>query len=795
MLRGSTCIFCLYLHMGMLAQSHAPNVNGFQKPAVLMGTVSDFTGAVIPHATIELKASNSTAAFVYATTDSSGHYRITVLAARYIENVTASGFRTLIVEDLRLSADTVTLRDVTLQVGSSTESIYVNAATQFAGGQVAIEGRVGIFGDVPVQLTPFSVQTYSSIFLENRQALTLTDVLASDASIISEASSSKASPNADVFLSRGFKSTDVAVNGLFDLNENLPDLYFVERVDVFSGPSAFVMGAPRSVGGVINLVPKRAEQRPYLLLEPDYLGKSVYGGRLDASVRRGTHGAFGARANALYREGEGEIRDSRLLNGGAALGLDYRSKIVLLSLDAQYLRNYNRAFQYVVLLGPGLDHLPPTMPTNLSTQPVWVSTSTSEEVILGRADVNLSTNWVVSAGSGFSHSFANNPGYCPVFLLDYSGDVLCEQINQASVPENYSTDAGIRGKVHTGGVSHSLLGGWNRVHNRASYGDFNDYGPSQPYNLYTPFRPKSPNYSFPVIPTDFVVDDESTKGWYLGDTVGLLHDRLLVTVGFRRTTMRGTEMFRGNRSPSSQFHQSAFTPSVAGLFKVTSTVSIYGNFIQALEPGWIAPPDTKNAGQIFPPMVSNQFEIGAKSQVHGWISTLALYRISEANGVIDGSTNPPTFSQDGRQVNKGVEINLAGDFYRGLHAILSASLIDSRQLSTGDPTVEGKNTAIVPGATERVNLNWDVPHAKGFAFDCNLMETGSAPFDAVNSRWVPSWTRLDLGVRYRLGSERPITIRAQVENVSNNRFWTSVFSGGLAPSGPRVVNIAISKSF
>ena len=249
--------------------------------------------------------------------------------------------------------------------------------------------------------------------------------------------------------------------------------------------------------------------------------------------------------------------------------------------------------------------------------------------------------------------------------------------------------------------------------------------------------------------------------------------------------MRGTEMFRGNRSPSNQFHQSAFTPSVAGLFKLTSTVSIYGNFIQALEPGSIAPPDTKNAGQIFPPMVSNQFEIGAKSQVRGWISTLALYRITEANGVIDGSTNPPTFSQDGRQVNKGVEINLAGDFYRGLHAILSASLIDSRQRSTGDPTVEGKNTAIVPGATERVNLNWDVPHAKGFAFDCNLMETGSAPFDAVNSRWVPSWTRLDLGVRYRLGSERPVTIRAQVENAWKHGVNPTIEGGFIRVSATR----------
>ena len=62
---------------------------------------------------------------------------------------------------------------------------------------------------------------------------------------------------------------------------------FVERVDVFHGPSAFVMGSPESVGGVVNMAPKRAGERPLLILEPTYLSKSVYGGHVDASRRIG----------------------------------------------------------------------------------------------------------------------------------------------------------------------------------------------------------------------------------------------------------------------------------------------------------------------------------------------------------------------------------------------------------------------------------------------------------------------------------------------------------------------------
>ena len=75
------------------------------------------------------------------------------------------------------------------------------------------------------------------------------------------------------------------------------------------------------------------------------------------------------------------------------------------------------------------------------------------------------------------------------------------------------------------------------------------------------------------------------------------------------------------------------------------------------------------------------------------------------------------------------------------------------------------------------------------------MQNGSAAFDAANHFRVPSWTRLDLGARYSFGDKRPLTIRAEVENVADGRYWASAFSGGLAPSGPRVVNVLISKHF
>jgi len=766
---------------------------------ILRGVVTDGSGAAIVNASITLE-DDRLQAVAHATTDDTGRYDLIAPASGiYRVRISAVTFSTFVFDDLGLTGGNLNLPDAMLRPGTAIFTVNISAAAaKLAGGQIATVGHVGIFGDVLLQDVPFSVQSYASTFLVNQQALTLTDVLNSDAAFVSPLASSKASPYADVFLVRGFRQptgSQAAVNGLFGLYAGQPTMEFVDRVDVFHGPSAFVMGAPESVGGVVNMAPKRAGERPFLILEPTYLSKSVYGGHVDASGRVGPHKAFGGRVNGAYHDGEGQIRDSRLLHGGAAVGLDYRSKLVLLSLDAQYLRDYNQAYQYVVIPGPGVPDLPPAMPTNLSTIPVWMHNGFNQKIILGRADINLSPNWTVTTGSGFSHSFGGVPAYCPVILLDYSGTLLCEQYSQVHTQENYSNDVGIRGKFRTGSLTHSVVAGWNRVQQTGSYEEDHDFGPSQPYNLYTPYRPTSPNFILPESTPIGLVDSHSTKGWYLGDTISMVRDKLLVTGGFRRSTVKLQDTFLDNMPPPSLYLMSAVTPAAAALFQVTPNISLYGNFIQALEPGAVAPPETKNAGQVFPPALSNQVEVGAKAHLGRWAGTIAFYRISEAYGVVSAVTDPPTFTQNGRQVDKGIEIGFTGDVLPSLHAIVSVSFINSRQHSTGIPDTEGKSISSVPGATERVDLSWEVFHVKNLMLMCNLMQNGSAPFDDINSYRVPSWTTLALGARYAFGREKPLAILAQVTNVSDSRFWISGFSGGLAPAGPRAVNLTISKTF
>jgi len=192
--------------------------------------VMDGSGAVITNASVTLE-DDRLKAVVHATTDEAGHYDLTAsMPGIYRVKITAVTFSTFIFKDLGLTGGNLNLPDAMLRPGTAIFTFKLSAAAaELAGGQIATVGHVGIFGDLLLQYVPFTVQSYESTFLVNQQALTLTNVLGSDAAFVSPLSSSKASPYADTFLVRGFRqptSSRAAVNGLFGLYAGQPTMEF-----------------------------------------------------------------------------------------------------------------------------------------------------------------------------------------------------------------------------------------------------------------------------------------------------------------------------------------------------------------------------------------------------------------------------------------------------------------------------------------------------------------------------------------------------------------------------------------
>src|ERR1700734_3860355 len=106
----------------------SPAANAQNLYAVIHGTVTDSTGAVVPNATVTV-VNTSTNITTKATTDSKGYYTLPQLqvGGPYSVTITAVGFKGFSSTGLTLSVNDDRDVDARLDVGSGTTTVQVSA--------------------------------------------------------------------------------------------------------------------------------------------------------------------------------------------------------------------------------------------------------------------------------------------------------------------------------------------------------------------------------------------------------------------------------------------------------------------------------------------------------------------------------------------------------------------------------------------------------------------------------------------------------------------------------------------
>ena len=134
-----------------------------QNSAVISGTVTDSTRAVIPNTPVTIVNADTGTTVWRGTTNESGVYRAPELrAGRYNMAVEGQGFKRAEVNGINLAVDQRASVNVTLQTGGTTESVTVVGSNQ---GQLATD--TSSLGNV---ITPSQVQ---NLPLPNRNILNL----------------------------------------------------------------------------------------------------------------------------------------------------------------------------------------------------------------------------------------------------------------------------------------------------------------------------------------------------------------------------------------------------------------------------------------------------------------------------------------------------------------------------------------------------------------------------------------------------------------------------------------------
>jgi iron complex outermembrane receptor protein len=675
--------------------------------------------------------------------------------------------------------------------------------------QVIRGGSVGVLGDKPAEDVPFSIKSYGETLILNQQPQTLGQVLENDPSVRTTYGFGNA---AEQFVIRGFTlfGDDIGLDGLYGLAPRqlvAPELY--EQVQVLSGASAFLNGAApggSGIGGSVNLIPKRAGSRPLSRATVNYTSDAHFGGSFDFARRFGD-GAFGVRINGAARSGDVSVEDeyrSAYVLGGA---FDWEGERARLSLDLAYQRVRIRQLRPKVTIGTGVIPEVPRADANYA-QP-WTYTTLRDVFGIVRGEYDLADNALLYASFG-ARDGSEQGVYGGITVTDaVTGAATGSALFVPRTDNNEAAQAGLRVNLAAGGVTHELNFGGSAIWqvNRNAF-DFLGGFAGYPTNLYDPPVVPLPGTGFVGGDLDdtFPVSRTRLASAFASDTIGLFGDRLLVTAGLRLQTIRSLSYSYTEGAETGRYDESAVTPVAGIVVKPVEGVSLFANRIQGLAQGPTAPIDPRvvNSGEVFPPFKSTQYEVGGKLSLGRFNASLALFQTTQPSAFstpVDPAdpTGPLLFGVNGEQRNRGIELSLDGEPVRGLRIIAGGSLIDAELRGTAGGLNDGNQAVGVPEILLNAGVEWDLPFVRGATLTGRFVHTGEQQVDAANTLQIPAWSRLDLGARYVLAlGDRPLTLRATIDNFANKRYWASsfdAFGAALLQGAPRTFKLSASFDF
>lgn len=714
--------------------------------------------------------------------------------------LTATASATLLLVAGTAGAQTADGGTQTIVIRASADASAGGLSKPYAGGQVARGGRVGLLGTQDIMDTPFSVTSYTGQGIQDQQARSVGEVLQNDPAVRNARGFGNFQ---ELYVIRGFPvySDDIAYNGLYGL---LPRQYvaaeLLERVEVLRGASAFLNGAApggSGLGGAINLMPKRAAPQPLTDVGFGVSSGGQVGLGVDLSRRFGSNGSTGLRANAVVRDGDTAVDGESRKLGLLGLGFDWRGDGVRVSADLGHQDHRQKAPRPSVT---PLGAVPAAPDSTVNWAPAWTYANERQTFGTLRAEVDLAPGALVWVAAGARRG--NEANSLAQTSAAADGSASAYRFDNAREDRVSTAELGVRGAFATGPVKHELTA------SAATFGA--DFRNAYAFSNFAGFATDLDN-PVPVAapPADFFTGGKldaplttqkvGTRSVALADAMKLVDDRLLVTVGLRRQTMTDRSYdYNTGAQLGSTYDESRTTPMVAALWKFGPMVSVYGNYIEGLVRGDVAPlvsgtKTVSNGGQALAPEKSKQTEFGAKFDLGRLGGSVALYSITKPVGTLrDTGATTAVFESQNDQRHRGLELSVFGEAARGLKVLGGASFIDAERIATGLQAVG------VPRRQLNLGTEWTV--VPDVDLSARVLYTGPQWADAANTNQVKGWTRLDLGADWNTTlAGVPLTLRARVDNVFDKSYWASVggYPGAnyLVLGSPRSFSLSATASF
>jgi len=677
-------------------------------------------------------------------------------------------------------------------------------ATQVTAGKPAAydakQASTGALGDKPLLDTPFSINVATQALIQNRQAQTIGDVFKGDPSVtanndgyIGEASNITIR-GLQLDLLEGYKIDGLAVP---NWGSELPLEHF-ERVELLKGLSGFMYGFG-TPGGIANFVSKRPTHTFGGSASFGFTRGGTLKESLDLGGRFGPAKALGARVGVVHEEGDTFVDGGHIKRDSASIALDARITPELQwSFDGLYMqRNVQGAYYGII---PGQDFGVPVSefvrtPRAIDGSQRVASRGSYYETEIKTVGTELNwaatPDWDVRASYRYAQQNRGNADSA-IQLTDNAGNFSELQYGSYQRYQYQQAQVMADGKVRTGTIEHELVLGTSWQSLTQANGGFAStlLGTG---NLYDPAAFVSTGASLLRVPASdglYRTSKINQTSVFASDTIKF-NARWSVLGGLRYTRFNQTG-YNSDGSVSAKYDRTPITPTLALMFKPVQPMTLYASYVEALEAGNSAPTTAANAGTVFAPLKSKQFEVGAKAELHDWTFGAALFQVQRGLAYLRPDN---IYTQDGETRFRGLELTVRGKLARDW-TLLGGVLFMHSENTQADASVVGKRAYGSPRFKATAYLEYAVPVMPGLVLSAGGQYVGNSALEADNSNIVPGYRTFDVGARYstKVGG-KPVTLRFNVDNLTNEKYWLPSWGFILVQGAPRTFRASATVYF
>ncbi|MDL1865289.1 TonB-dependent receptor, partial [Betaproteobacteria bacterium PRO5] len=582
----------------------------------------------------------------------------------------------------------------------STDSLKQGTAEE--GYRVSNISGIGLWGERNLRDTPYSISVVPSDLIENINAQNMGQIFKMNP--LTQEPIIQNFTGVPFVVIRGFQTINPIYDGIpmAGANGSAVSVIEIDRVEILSGTSGFLYGGGR-VGGAVNYVTKSPTSVPLRRLTFGNYGGTQFYGHADISGKFDDRGRFGYRANLLYQGGD------------TAIGEPVNQKVANIVLDGHLTDTLYADIKYTYndyrreATQPGFILMERTpIDTSKRYSPKWASNDLESHKAYTSLRWDPSRHFTLRSAFFYQHT---NMRVNQISLNEQVDRTFTQILGNTAdeTHENYGGYIYLDTRFSTFNIDHKLTLGYSST--LYEYSMSNDWGIRQ-----NGTSRLSLNELKNIVEPEWgssIGNDPKLPVWInrfnnilIGDNI-TFNERWSAMIGLNyAATVQKSFGIYGD----SNYEKSALTPTVSLLYKPIEDVTTYVSYMEALQVGTVVGNTYANRGEVLPPLVSKQYEVGAKYDINpNLLLSTALFRIEKANQYSDLATPIPSYVQDGLQVHNGVELVLTGKVTNNLTIMGGGTLMDINVEKADDPALEGKKPVNAASRMGKIYAEYALP--------------------------------------------------------------------------------------